>query len=75
MTNKHLNNVAELDKFSSLTEEEMMGIEGGGVWASTGNIIKNMGAGAIIGGFTGGPAGACLGAITGFIKGYGEGPK
>ena len=75
MTNKHLHNVAELDKFSSLTEVEMMGIVGGGVWASTENIIKNMGAGAIIGGFTGGPAGACLGAITGFIKGYGEGLK
>ena len=67
----------KIEKFEGLSsgelisDEELYEIEGGGAWASTGNIVKNMGMGAALGGFAGGPAGA----ITGFIKGYAEGPK
>ena len=60
-----------LSSVELISDEELYEIEGGGAWASTGNIVKNMGMGAALGGFTGGPAGA----ITGFIKGYAEGPK
>lgn len=62
-----------LSSVELISDEELYEIEGGGggAWASTGNIVKNMGMGAALGGFAGGPAGA----ITGFIKGYAEGPK
>ena len=60
-----------LSSVKLISDEELYEIEGGGAWASTGNIVKNMGMGAALGGFAGGPAGA----ITGFIKGYAEGPK
>lgn len=60
-----------LSSVELISDEELYEIEGGVAWASTGNIVKNMGMGAALGGFAGGPAGA----ITGFIKGYAEGPK
>lgn len=60
-----------LSSVELISDEELYEIEGGGAWASTGNIVKNMGMDAALGGFAGGPAGA----ITGFIKGYAEGPK
>lgn len=60
-----------LSSVELISDEELYEIEGGGAWASTGNIVKNMGMGAALGGFAGGPAGA----ITGFIKGYVKGPK
>jgi hypothetical protein len=60
-----------LSSVELISDEELYEIEGGGAWASTGNIVKNMGMGVALGGFAGGPAGA----ITGFIKGYAEGPK
>lgn len=60
-----------LSSVELISDEELYEIEGGGAWANTGNIVKNMGMGAALGGFAGGPAGA----ITGFIKGYAEGPK
>jgi hypothetical protein len=60
-----------LSSVELISDEELYEIEGGGAWASTGNIVKNMGMGAALGGFAGGPAGA----ITGFIKGYAKGPK
>ena len=60
-----------LSSVELISDEELYEIEGGGAWASTGNIVKNMGMGAALGGFAGGP----VGAITGFIKGYAEGPK
>lgn len=60
-----------LSSVELISDEELYEIEGGGAWASTGNIVKNMGMGAALGGFAGGPAGV----ITGFIKGYAEGPK
>lgn len=60
-----------LSSVELISDEELYEIEGGGAWASTGNIVKNMGMGAALGGFSGGPAGA----ITGFIKGYAKGPK
>ena len=60
-----------LSSVELISDEELYEVEGGGAWASTGNIVKNMGMGAALGGFAGGPAGA----ITGFIKGYAEGPK
>lgn len=60
-----------LSSVELISDEELYEIEGGGAWASTGNIVKNMGMGAALGGFAGGSAGA----ITGFIKGYAEGPK
>lgn len=60
-----------LSSVELISDEELYEIEGGGAWASTGNIVKNMGMGAALGGFAWGPAGA----ITGFIKGYAKGPK
>lgn len=60
-----------LSSVELISDEELYEIEGGGAWASNGNIVKNMGMGAALGGFAGGPAGA----ITGFIKGYTKGPK
>ena len=64
-----------LSSVELISDEELYDIEGGGAWASNGNIVKNMGMGAALGGFAGGPAGAFAGAITGFIKGYAKGPK
>ncbi|WP_460055265.1 Blp family class II bacteriocin [Pseudolactococcus yaeyamensis] len=65
MTNKTLNNVAGLNNFSTLTEDEMMMVEGGGtatdlgkatiagatVGASIGSIVPGLGTGfgAILG--------------------------
>ncbi|GHU36403.1 hypothetical protein FACS1894193_13060 [Bacilli bacterium] len=65
MTNKTLNNTIALDKFSALTEDEMMLVEGGGrandlgkaaiagatVGATVGSIVPGLGTGlgAILG--------------------------
>ncbi|MGO2314562.1 MAG: Blp family class II bacteriocin [Pseudolactococcus laudensis] len=65
MTNKSLNNAIALDKFSTLTEDEMMIVEGGGTATDLGKAtIAGATVGATIGSIVPG-LGTGLGAILG----------
>lgn len=70
MTNKSLNNAIALDKFSTLTEDEMMIVEGGGTATDLGKAtIAGATVGATIGSIVPG-LGAILGAKFG-LAAYG----